>query len=171
MKNKDIIAEEKKLVEEWKDSLAQYGLTTESVLELFGATLSDKAGSAILYGQVEIFDISPIDLKKCIKDGYLHSLKPIGKCRYGDWKALSEIRVGFSNSISTFLSEEEVSYEKREYEKFIDELREECTNSEGDRGCNETPCSCEFQPGLVLLFCDGKYIFTGVGRGPDLKRN
>jgi hypothetical protein len=170
MKNKDVIAEEKKLVVEWEKSLVQYGLTTESVLELFGATLSDKADR--FYGQVQIVNISPIDLKKCIKDGYLSKkFKDMGQCRYGDWEALSEIQVGFSNLISTFLSEEEVSYEKREYEKFIDELREECTNSEEDRGCNETPCSCEFQPGLVLLFCDGKYIFTGVGRGPDLKRN
>ena len=159
MKNKDVIAAEKKLVELWEESLAQYGLTTGSVFELFGDYLGDIAYRE--HGQVQIFDISPIDLKKCIKDEYVSaSLTSIGKCRYGDWEALS-----------LFLSEEEVSYEKREYEKFIDELREECTNSEGNKRCNETPCSCEaqeFQPGLVLLFCDGKYIFTGISRGPDL---
>ena len=154
MKNKDVIAEEKKLVEEWKDSLAQYGLTTESVLELFGATLSDKAGSAILYGQVEIFDISPIDLKKCIKDEYVNDeIKSIGKCKYGDWEALS-----------LFLSEEQVSSEKREYKKIIDELREECAKGDGDKTCNETPCSCELQPSLGLLYCDGEYIFSGMSR-------
>lgn len=49
-----------------------------------------------------------------------------------------------------------------EQKKFIDELREECTNSGVD------PAAQEFQPALVLLFCDGKYIFTGVSRGPDL---
>ena len=151
MENKDVIAEEKKLVEEQEKSLAQYDLTTESVLELFGATLSDKADDC--NGEVQIFDISPIDLKQCIKDGYVSaSLTSIGKCRYGDWEALS-----------LFLSEEEVSYEKREYKKFIDELREECTNSGVD------PAAQEFQPALVLLFCDGKYIFTGVSRGPDLQ--
>ena len=153
MKNKDVIVPEKKLVNEWEDNLSKYGLTTESVYELFGQDLGDIA-FADSHGQVQIFDISPIDLKKCIKDEYCSTeLKSIGKCRYGDWEALSLL-----------LSEEEVSYEKREYEKFIDELREECTNGQGDKTCNETPCSCEFQPSLVLLYCDGKYIFTGTSR-------
>ena len=150
VRSNSIISAEKKLVDDWKDNLAQYGLTEESVLELFGADLTDLADRQ--HGQVQIFDISPIDLKQCVKDGYVSaSLTSIGKCRYGDWEALS-----------LFLSEEEVSYEKREYEKFIDELREECTNSGVD------PAAQEFQPALVLLFCDGKYIFTGVSRGPDL---
>ena len=152
MKNKDVIAAEKKIANEWKVTLAKYGLTSETAFTLFGELLGDIAD--YLNGQVEIFDISPIDLKKCIKDEYVNDeIKSIGKCKYGDWEALS-----------LFLSEEQVSSEKREYKKIIDELREECANGDGDKTCNETPCSCEFQPSLGLLYCDGEYIFSGMSR-------
>jgi len=152
MKNKDVIAAEKKIANEWKVTLAKYGLTSETAFTLFGELLGDIAD--YLNGQVEIFDISPIDLKKCIKDEYVNDeIKSIGKCKYGDWEALS-----------LFLSEEQVSSEKREYEKIIDELREECAKGDGDKTCNETPCSCELQPSLGLLYCDGEYIFSGMSR-------
>ena len=65
-----------------------------------------------------------------------------GSVEYGDWE-----------SLSSYISQDDIVAEKKESEAYIKEVRDGCD-------CGELPCECDYRFHRAILYCEGKYVWS-----------